>query len=59
MLVTGTHDDTGNSEVVNTLYDGGEVVREDRWQRPAGVYHGSGCTLATAIAAASPTARRA
>jgi hydroxymethylpyrimidine/phosphomethylpyrimidine kinase len=28
------------------------VVREDRWQRLAGSYHGSGCTLASALAAA-------
>jgi hydroxymethylpyrimidine/phosphomethylpyrimidine kinase len=28
------------------------VVREDRWPRLPGAYHGSGCTLATAIAAA-------
>jgi hydroxymethylpyrimidine/phosphomethylpyrimidine kinase len=28
------------------------VVREDRWKRLAGSYHGSGCTLAAAIAAA-------
>src|SRR6267142_957838 len=31
---------------------GGAVVREDRWQRLPGSYHGSGCTLASAIAAA-------
>src|SRR6185369_13086664 len=40
------------AEVVNTLYDRGGVVREDRWPRLAGSYHGSGCTLASAIAAA-------
>ena len=50
VLVTGGHE-PGN-EVVNTLYDSGGVVREDRWPRLAGAYHGSGCTLATAIAAA-------
>jgi hydroxymethylpyrimidine/phosphomethylpyrimidine kinase len=27
------------------------VVREDRWPRLPGSYHGSGCTLASAIAA--------
>jgi hydroxymethylpyrimidine/phosphomethylpyrimidine kinase len=26
-------------------------VREDRWKRLEGSYHGSGCTLASAIAA--------
>jgi hydroxymethylpyrimidine/phosphomethylpyrimidine kinase len=50
VLVTGGHEP--GSEVVNTLYDGGGVVREDRWPRLPGSYHGSGCTLASAIAAA-------
>jgi hydroxymethylpyrimidine/phosphomethylpyrimidine kinase len=49
VLITGTHEAT--DEVVNTLYDGTGVVREDRWQRLAGEYHGSGCTLSSAIAA--------
>lgn len=49
VLVTGTHEAT--CEVVNTLYDGRGVVREDRWPRLAGSFHGSGCTLASAIAA--------
>ena len=50
VLVTGAHE--AGAEVVNTLYDGGGIVREDRWPRLAAAYHGSGCTLATAIAAA-------
>ena len=50
MLVTGTHEAT--AEVVNTLFGQQGVVREDRWQRLPGSYHGSGCTLASAIAAA-------
>src|SRR5262245_32235940 len=49
VLVTGTHAET--PEVVNTLYDRNGVVREDRWKRLPGSYHGSGCTLASAIAA--------
>ena len=49
VLVTGTHEAT--DEVVNTLYNGNGVVREDRWPRLAATYHGSGCTLASAIAA--------
>jgi hydroxymethylpyrimidine/phosphomethylpyrimidine kinase len=36
---------------VNTLHDANGVVREDRWRRLPGSYHGSGCTLASAIAA--------
>ena len=49
VLVTGTHEE--GAEVVNTLYNANGVVREDRWQRLSGSYHGSGCTLASAIAA--------
>jgi hydroxymethylpyrimidine/phosphomethylpyrimidine kinase len=55
VLITGTHEST--TEVVNTLYDAGGVVREDRWQRLAGSYHGSGCTLASALAAAIANGR--
>ncbi len=50
VLVTGTHE--ASADVVNTLYGKTGVVREDRWQRLPGSYHGSGCTLASAIAAA-------
>ena len=50
VLVTGTHD--AGAEVVNRLYDARGLVREDRWERLPGSYHGSGCTLASAIAAA-------
>jgi hydroxymethylpyrimidine/phosphomethylpyrimidine kinase len=50
VLVTGTHEP--GEEVVNTLYDSGGAVREDRWPRLAASYHGSGCTLASALAAA-------
>jgi len=49
VLITGAHD--GGAEVLNTLYDARGVVRNDRWPRLAGEYHGSGCTLASAIAA--------
>lgn len=49
VLITGTHEAT--DEVVNTLYDATGVVREDHWPRLPGEYHGSGCTLASAIAA--------
>ena len=30
---------------------GGGVLRADNWQRLPGSYHGSGCTLAAALAA--------
>ena len=49
VLVTGTHENT--THVVNTLYGQSGAVRSDSWQRLPGSYHGSGCTLASAIAA--------
>lgn len=49
VLVTGTHENT--PQVVNVLYGQDGVVRSDAWQRLPGSYHGSGCTLASAIAA--------
>jgi hydroxymethylpyrimidine/phosphomethylpyrimidine kinase len=50
VLLTGTHEQ--GTDVVNKLYDASGVVREDRWPRLPGEYHGSGCTLASALAAA-------
>jgi hydroxymethylpyrimidine/phosphomethylpyrimidine kinase len=49
VLITGTHEAT--PDVVNTLYGKNGVVRSDAWARLPGSYHGSGCTLASAIAA--------
>ena len=49
VLITGTHEAT--SDVINTLYAKGGVVRSDTWPRLPGSFHGSGCTLASAIAA--------
>ena len=49
VLITGTHENT--LQVVNTLYGQQGVIRSDTWQRLPGSYHGSGCTLASAIAA--------
>ncbi|EXI83278.1 MAG: Hydroxymethylpyrimidine/phosphomethylpyrimidine kinase [Candidatus Accumulibacter appositus] len=50
VLLTGTHENT--PRVVNSLY-GRErgLLRSDVWDRLPGSYHGSGCTLASAIAA--------
>lgn len=48
VLITGTHENT--PEVVNTLYSTDGVIRRDRWERLPGSFHGSGCTLASAIA---------
>lgn len=49
VLITGTHENT--PEVINTLYGESGVLRRDIWPRLPGSYHGSGCTLASAIAA--------
>lgn len=49
VLVTGTHENT--PQVINTLYGEEGVIRTDNWPRLPGSYHGSGCTLASAIAA--------
>lgn len=48
VLITGTHENT--PQVVNTLYGAEGVIRRDEWERLPGSYHGSGCTLASAIA---------
>ncbi len=49
VLLTGGHEP--GSEVTNTLYDASGVVERLDWPRLPGEYHGSGCTLASALAA--------
>jgi hydroxymethylpyrimidine/phosphomethylpyrimidine kinase len=49
VLVTGTHEATPN--VVNALFSGSSRIRVDSWVRLPASYHGSGCTLASAITA--------
>jgi hydroxymethylpyrimidine/phosphomethylpyrimidine kinase len=49
VLITGAHEP--GAHVVNTLYGPRGIERRDRWPRLPGSYHGSGCTLASAIAA--------
>jgi hydroxymethylpyrimidine/phosphomethylpyrimidine kinase len=49
VLITGTHERT--TDVTNTLYGSNGTVRSWRWDRLPGNYHGSGCTLTSAIAA--------
>ncbi len=50
LLITGTHESGG--QVVNTLYQGSIENRQSwEWPRLPGSYHGSGCTLASAITA--------
>ncbi|MDD5035786.1 MAG: hydroxymethylpyrimidine/phosphomethylpyrimidine kinase [Methylococcaceae bacterium] len=48
VLITGTHETRGN--VVNRLYGPKETVHW-QWERLPHEYHGSGCTLASALAA--------
>lgn len=48
VLVTGGH---GSGALVVNRWRGGGQQREWRWPRLAGEFHGSGCTLAAAIAA--------
>lgn len=52
VLITGTHERT--TDVVNSLYGGqteNALLKAYHWERLAGSYHGSGCTLTSAIAA--------
>jgi len=49
VLITGTHE--GTPMVINRLFNALGMVRSDEWERLPGSYHGSGCTLASAIAA--------
>ena len=48
VLITGTHE--SSADVINTLYSSDGILRRDPWERLPGSYHGSGCTLASAIA---------
>jgi hydroxymethylpyrimidine/phosphomethylpyrimidine kinase len=54
VLVTGADAaaGSGDDQVSNTLYTANMPPREWNWPRLPGVYHGSGCTLASACAAA-------
>ncbi len=49
VLATGTHEST--ADVINTLFHAKGVLRSDVWRRLPGSFHGSGCTLASALAA--------
>jgi hydroxymethylpyrimidine/phosphomethylpyrimidine kinase len=49
MLVTGGH--APGDTVINRWLQHGQVLREWRWPRLPASYHGSGCTLAAALAA--------
>ena len=49
VLITGTHE--RSIDVVNSLYGAQGLIKEYHWERVSGSYHGSGCTLTSAIAA--------
>jgi hydroxymethylpyrimidine/phosphomethylpyrimidine kinase len=49
VLITGAHEQ--GAQVSNTLYNTRGVVHRLNWDRLPGSYHGSGCTLASAVAA--------
>ncbi len=55
VLITGTHEDT--PEVINALFADNECLRSDAWKRLPHHYHGSGCTLSSAIAAMLATGK--
>ncbi len=50
-LITGTHSTRPTRKVINTLLQNGNIVSELSWPRLPFTYHGSGCTLASSIAA--------
>jgi hydroxymethylpyrimidine/phosphomethylpyrimidine kinase len=49
VLITGAHEHT--PQVVNTLYGEAGVLQSLTWERLPSSFHGSGCTLASALAA--------
>ena len=54
VLITGTHERT--NDVVNSLFGSNDagasgLIKAYHWERLVGSYHGSGCTLTSAIAA--------
>ena len=48
VLITGTHEST--PQVTNILYSNRRQIETFDWDRLPGTYHGSGCTLSSAIA---------
>jgi len=53
VLITGTHE--SGAQVTNRLYGSEGLVQALHWDRLPGSYHGSGCTLASSLAAAMST----
>jgi hydroxymethylpyrimidine/phosphomethylpyrimidine kinase len=48
VLITGAHENS--TQVVNRLYGNNRLLESRTWERLPGSYHGSGCTLASAVA---------
>jgi len=48
VLITGTHEN--HREVINRLYGDQKLLETFHWERLSESFHGSGCTLASAIA---------
>ena len=51
VLITGTHDESDRKRVINRLYQADKQTLIRQYPRLPGEYHGSGCTLAAALAA--------
>jgi hydroxymethylpyrimidine/phosphomethylpyrimidine kinase len=51
VLITGTHDLSSPATVINRLYQRGKETMVSTSPRLSGEYHGSGCTLASSLAA--------
>jgi hydroxymethylpyrimidine/phosphomethylpyrimidine kinase len=51
VLITGTHDPANEVSITHRLFRSGMATLSSSWQRLPGEYHGSGCTLTSAIAA--------
>ncbi len=49
VLLTGTHE--GTEQVINSLYGQHKKIESLSWERLPHSYHGSGCTLASAVSA--------
>lgn len=51
VLITGSHDPDQGREIIHRFYQTDTAPIHSSWQRLTGEFHGSGCTLASAIAA--------
>jgi hydroxymethylpyrimidine/phosphomethylpyrimidine kinase len=51
VLLTGTHESTEEKLITHRFYRSNHPTAQSHWQRLPGEFHGSGCTLAAAIAA--------